>query len=168
MTRRKGREVVVGAIIALTLLQGSAAGVAWFLRDRGERDLTTLTARNAELLLQAERVVPVPVEQPVATPSKWRMLDGPDVAGTMQIIQGLGDTAGVAFDNIKAAQSNTVGKQSFQIVGRGTAHQACLFLAAVEQHDRLLVVETGRVLPGGAEQIVFEVAIATYHLGGGQ
>ncbi len=40
------------------------------------------------------------------------------------------------------------------------------FLVAVEAGDRLVVIESGRVMPGGDDELYFELGFATYHRGG--
>ena len=82
------------------------------------------------------------------------------------VVNALGIEARVTFDAIKASTSNVAGKQSFQLSGHGTPQQVCEFLAAIEKHDRLIIVESGRLTPGGGELVAFDLGLATYHRGG--
>lgn len=162
------RSVVAALVVWLTVLQGAAAGLAWFLRQRTNQELRTQSSTNEELQRELAQARPVPVVETRMAAPKWRLPESSDVAGTMQLVQAIGDAAKVAFDDIKAVPSNTVGKQPFQVVVRGTARQVTTFLAAIEQNSRLLVIENGRFLAGGDDGVVAELGIATYHLGGRQ
>ncbi|MFY9344414.1 MAG: hypothetical protein WAT39_18115 [Planctomycetota bacterium] len=164
----KRKPLVVAAIVTLVGLQAAAGGTAWFLRHGAQCDVAAARLANTDLQRRLAEAPAAPAVETVPEPSRWRLLEGPDVAGTMQSLQGIGDATGVTFDGIKAAQSTTPGRQSFQLNLRGTPVQVCTFLAAVEQHERLLVIETGRVMPGGGEQLALEIGVATYHQAGGQ
>ena len=83
-------------------------------------------------------------------------------------VNELGVDARITFDVIKASASNTPGKQAFQVAGRGAPQNVCEFLAAVERNERLMIVESGRFTPGDEKEVAFELAIATYHRGGGR
>jgi len=151
-----------------TVLQAGLAGVAFYgrrateLELRSERDRASATARQVEQS-QDRQLETVP-----KVPSRWRLQEAVDVSGTLQLIQALGDAAGVEFASLKAAQSSTVGRQSFQIAGGGTPEQVSAFLGDIEQNARLIVIESGRLLPGAGITITFELGLATYHTGGGQ
>jgi dienelactone hydrolase len=170
---RIDRRVLIGAAIVLAaVVQFAAAGIAWYGRGQAEAELEAERQRLSQLERQVAVMKPK-LDTTVPNVSTGAM-QGPvllacaDVAATMQVIQGLGDAAGVAFDNITAAQSNTAGKQSFSIMGHGLPQQVCSFVAAIEQSPRLLVIETGRCMPGGGDQLAFELGLATYHQGGGR
>jgi hypothetical protein len=169
---RIDRRVLIGAAIVLAAVaQFAAAGIAWYGREQAEAELEAERQRLVELERQIAREQPQvgSSETPIVlagAPQGPALLTGADVAATMQVLQGLGDAAGIAFDNITAAQSNTAGKQSFSIMGHGLPQQVCSFVAAIEQSPRLLVIETGRCMPGGGDQLAFELGLATYHQGG--
>lgn len=162
------RTVWTVLVVVATLLQLGTAGAVRFVRDDARKALDAeqqrAVALQRQLESQQERAASVDEQAP--EPTRWRLLDGPDVAATMEAINALGVEAHVTFDVIKAATSNVAGKQTFQLSGHGTATQVCEFLAAIEQHTRLIVVESGRMMPGGDEQIAFDLGLATYHRGG--
>lgn len=163
------KRVMVTLVIGLlTLGQMGAAGVAFFMKKQTTTDVDA--ERQRVIAAETELTRDVPVETPaVAAPkSRWQLLEEPDVAGTMQVLQSVGDATHVVFDRVKASQSSTAGKQSFQILGRGSAVEVCEFLAAIEQHERLIVIESGRLTPSGEEAIAFDLGLATYHARGGK
>ena len=166
--RRLGRQwLAFVVVVGLTVVQAGAAGLAHFWCAA---TATQLAAEQGQLLtvqqqLGAQAAPQVEVAPVMDTKPRWQLLDGPDVAATLETINQLGTEAKVTFGSIKAAQSNTVGKQSFQVSGWGTPAQVCWFLAAVEHGGRLVIVESGRIVPGGDEQISFELGLATYHGG---
>jgi hypothetical protein len=162
------KRIMAGAIVGLVVLQGLGAGVAWLLRTGAADELHDARLVNTSLQSQLDRTPATPVVDIEPAPAKWRLLDGPDVAGTMQSVQGLADSAGLAVDTIRAVASSAVGKQGFQLTARGTPRQVCGFLATLEQQERLLVVESGRVLPATAGTIAIELGFVTFHQGGGQ
>lgn len=162
------RSIVATMVVALTVLQGAAAGLAWFLRQDANRELRTHLSTNEGLQRELAHARPAPSGETRVPAPKWRLPEIPDVAGTMQVVQSIGDVAKVTFDDIKAVATNTIGKQPFSVVVRGTARQVTTFLAAIEQSSRLLVIENGRFLAGGDDGVVAELGIATYHLGGRQ
>ena len=162
------RTVWALLIVVATVLQFGAAGVAHLARvDAGktlESERQQAAALQRQLEAQEERRVVGKVEAPA--PSRWHLLDGPDVAATMEAVNAAGIDARVTFDAIKAATSKVAGKQTFQLSGHGTPVQVCEFLAAIEQHARLIIVESGRFMPGGDDLIAFDLGLATYHRGG--
>lgn len=164
-----GRRGVVLLTLLATLMQGGAAGVAHWWRSESDRAVTT---EQEQLVLaqrrNAARGEHSPEPEPAPVAPQWFLLDGPDVAATLQRVNDLGVDAHVVFDVIKASASNTAGKQAFQVAGRGTPQRVCEFLASIERSDRLMIVESGRFLPGDEDEVAFEFAIATYHRGGGR
>lgn len=167
--RLSRRGIVVLSILTVTLLQGAAAGFARWWRLESEKALQAeqqaladAQRRNAARGEEETPIEPIPVGQ------TWSLLAGPDVAATLQRVNELGVDARATFDVIKASASNTPGKQAFQVAGRGTPQSVCEFLAAVERNERLMIVETGRFTPGDEKEVAFELAIATYHRGGGR
>jgi hypothetical protein len=169
--KRVDRGRSVAAVVAVVvLLQLGSAGVAWFGRQRVAESLQTeqvqLESAQRELERQRERAL----EQVTPAPrlSTWQLLPAADVAGTMQALQQIGDQNGVVVEDLKALPSNTRGKQAFTLTGRGRSQQVAAFLVAVEAGDRLIVIESGRVMPGGDDELYFELGFATYPRGGGR
>lgn len=158
--------VAIG-IALVTVAQVGLAGAAFFVRKQTDARLQAEQERLAASEVRlAEVVVPAPLPVSETPRSRWQLLDAPDVAGTMQVLQAAGDATRVVFDRVKAVQSTTAGKQTFQIVGRGEAVAVCEFLAAIEQEDHLIVIESGRLTPSGEDAVAFDLALATYHQGG--
>lgn len=168
MKRVDKKRVVVTVIVLITALQAGLAGVAGYGRKQADGLLGAARAGVNALTMQVENGKLQAVPEPVPGDSKWSLLENADVSGTLQIVQGLGDAAGITIANAKAGQSATIGRQSFQISGTGTPAQVCTFIASVEGNARLIVVESGRFLPECSEEITFELGLATYHTGGGQ
>ncbi len=164
MTKRNG--FVFGLIVVMFVGQGGAAGLAWYLRHDTSGRLQAARARNLELQQEANRAQPAPVVETQPAPRQLRLPETNDVTGTMQLLEGLCDAAAVSVDALKAMPSNTAGKQPFQVVVRGTPQQVCVLLATIEQHERMLVIESGRVIPGGDEVLSIEFAVSAWHLGG--
>jgi hypothetical protein len=163
--------LVAFGIVVGTGLQAAAAGVVHWWRGEldqelaaGQHEVERLRGDLARQVEASAASAPAPTAAPAGP--RWQLLDGPDVAATLERLNRLGVDHKVAFETVKAVQSNTQGKQSFLLAGRGTPQQVCEFVAAIEQDDRLVIVETGRVMPGGGEQISFEFGVATYHKGG--
>lgn len=168
MSRIDKRIVFAAMIAAATLLQAGLAGAAFLGRQQFGEELAAAKERTASYAFQAERAKAQAVPTEAAKQSPWRLLDGPDVTGTMQVIQALGDATGITFGTVKASQSNTAGKQSFQITGRGSPAQVCAFLVGIEKSPRLIVIENGRASPGGQASVAFELGLATFHGVGGK
>jgi hypothetical protein len=170
MTRFDRKTIWATTILGVTLLQLGSAGAVWFGHQAAKQALAleqkSATALQQQVAAQRERQAASPTVTP--SQSRWCLLDGPDVAATMEILNALGVEASLTFDVIKASTSNVVGKQSFQLAGHGTPQQVCAFLAAIEKHERLIVVESGRMQPGIAAEVAFDLGLATYHRGGGR
>lgn len=160
------KTVVVGLSVTIGLLLVGMAGVAYMTRSS---TVNALSEQESQLKMLREQLA-VAGEQasftPAAADRQWKLHSGPEVVITMQTVQKLGDAAGVAFDGLKALRSADSGKQSFAIAGHGTPDDVCAFLASVEQNNRLMIVETGRMVPAGGDQVAFEFGLATYHAGG--
>lgn len=160
------KTVVVGLSVAIGLLLAGLAGVAYMTRSSSVDALAEQQSQLEMLCGQLESAGHQSASTPTSAPMRWQLHRGPEVVTTMQTVQKLGDAAGVAFDGLKALRSADSGKQSFSIAGHGTPVSVCAFLAAVEQNDRLMIVETGRLVPAGGDQVAFELGLATYHAGG--
>lgn len=163
----KTRVVAVVAVL-IAAVQVALAGVAFWARREADGHLRSAREQVGALSAQvaAARAQAVPPAPPVD--SQWSLLESADVSGTLQLVQSLGDGAGITFTSVKATTSTTAGRQSFLIGGTGTPAQVCAFVAAIEVNPRLTVVENGRLTPGAGEQVAFEFGLATYHTGGGQ
>ena len=162
---RVDKRIVVSAFVAVAFVsQLALAGVAYFWRAGEQNDLAKQQQRLQQLRGQASRREAPPAPTPPVA-ERRQLLSGPDVVATLQILQQLGDEAGVVFDSQQALRATSAGKQTFSVTGHGTPEQVCAFVAGIEQHDRLMVVETGRVLPASEATIAFELGVATYHGG---
>lgn len=163
---RFSRRLVVIVIVSVSLLQAGLAGVAYFGRKANEGILQSAVDRGAKLAAEIAIARERKVDTVPPPPSRWRLLDSPDVSGILEFVQARGDAAGVVFASVKAAQSGTSGKQSYQISGHGTPDQVCTFLEDLETQERLILIESGKVTPGSDSEIQFELGMATYHLRG--
>jgi hypothetical protein len=81
------------------------------------------------------------------------------------VLQSLADAADVTLHAVKATHAGP-GRQSFTLGGRGAPAAVCDFLGAVERHERLLVVENGKLTPAGGGEVAFDFGITTVHAGG--
>jgi hypothetical protein len=160
--------ILIAATTVLLLAQATAAGVAFWLREESARELAAAAAHAAELRRRAAEPPPVPAVESAAPGSRWRLHDGNDVPAVMQLLEAICDGEGVAVEGIKAVTTNAPGRQSFVLAVRGAPEAVCALLAALEQHERLLVVENGRVRPGADGTIAAELGIAASFCGGGR
>ncbi|MFO1078646.1 MAG: hypothetical protein U1E73_13055 [Planctomycetota bacterium] len=159
------RKLVAGVVVGAAVLQIAFAGVAWYARRAAERSadderarVSGMEARIEELAQERAAVAATP--QPVA---RWRIADTADVSGTLQAVQEAGDLAGIELTSLRAEQSKTAGRQTFMIAGTGAPTNICAFVAALEQRDNLIVVESGCVLPATDHTIAFELGLATHY-----
>jgi len=155
------------AIVGIaTAVQLGLAGVAHWSRESAaaERDAERATTANYALQLAAAE------ERQTAGPSGLAprpvLLASADVAGTLRALQNLGDEIGITLVSAKASPSTTPCRQSFVVTGRGTPTQLCAFVARIEQSERLMIVEGGKVSPGTDTEINFEMGLSTHHTGG--
>jgi len=165
---RIDKRVVLVVLVALAFVgQAALAGVAYYVREQKELDVEQRLEQLRELREEQElRQRMLPFVDVDASSPRWQLMRGPDVVGTLQALQQLGDDAGITFDSQTATRAANEGKQPFRIVGHGTPEQVCTFVAGVEEHDRLMIVETGRLMAGGEGEVAFEFGVATYHGGG--
>lgn len=168
MRTRNAEAWTWGAITAAVLVSGGFAGIAWLLRGAAARELLDAVRRSEDLRFQLVRAKagPEPVEPAAAR--RWSLFEQADAAGIVQAIQDAAEVAGVVLDQVGAAAAGETGKQSVRVTGRGRPHAVCSFLADIEQFDRLLVIESGRIEPAIPGTIGFELGVAAYHRGGGQ
>ena len=95
--------VVVGG---LTVLQAGAAGFAHFWRDASVKELAAEQSLLSTVQQQvgAQAAPQVEVAPVVDLKPRWHLLEGPDVAATLEKINQLGTEAKVTFGSIKAAR----------------------------------------------------------------
>lgn len=156
------------AITAAVLVPGAFAGVSWLLRDADARELVDAVRRSEDLRFQLVRAKSVPEPAEPAAARRWQLFEQTDAAGIVQTIQDAAEDAGVVLDQVAAAAAAESGKQSVRVIGRGRPNAVCTFLADLEQSERLLVVESGRIEPASPGAIGFELGVAAYQRGGGQ
>ncbi|MEQ1633791.1 MAG: hypothetical protein ABL997_15530 [Planctomycetota bacterium] len=156
--------LILATVGVVSMLQLAVAGMSYWSRRTAERDLSTQQAQLDFVTEQIERAKRQADEPPpkIANVTQ-QLLPGPDVAGTLQLVQTIADACELQLGSVKAAQSATAGKQSYQISGIGTPDEVCRFLSGLEEHQRLVIVESGRVAPGTETEIAFELGLATYH-----
>ncbi len=163
------RRIAFALIFLMTLLQLGAAGFAHVDRLRSADLLATEEERARVIRRAVERArEDALVARGVAEPS-WHLSDGPDVPATLQELQKMADDNGVKLDGMSASDSATPGRQTFAVTGTGEPAAVCGFLAAIEQTRRLIVVESGAVMPGdNVQTLAFDFGISTWHNGEGQ
>ncbi|MCK5942758.1 MAG: hypothetical protein KAI24_12350 [Planctomycetes bacterium] len=155
----------------MVLVTGAAmlatAGVAFWTSRSEQRHLAEQRALLQQLERDHEAAVAREQQRRVRKGAeRWQLLDGPDVVVTLQHLQAIGDRVGVAFEAQRAIKAADQGKQSFLVSGHGTPQQVTRFVAEIERHDRLMIIETGKVQPAGGPLVAFEFGLATYHRGG--
>lgn len=166
MIRTVPKSLSIVVVGIATVAQLGLAGIAWWSRRSTEEE------RNAERVTAANYAAQLATAQtPSAGAAAGRtphptLLASPDVAGTLRALQTIGDEVGITLVSLKAAQSTTVGRQTFVLSGRGTPDQLCAFVAGIEQSERLVVVEGGKVAPGSDQEVNFEMGLSTHHVGG--
>lgn len=153
-------------VAALLVVQVAGAGGAWFARTSGERHLLTVTAHADSVRAQLAAMPTAPLVESAPAPSRWQLPAANDVAVTMQALQLLADTAGVTLEGLKALPATAAGRQQFALTVAGTPTRVVAFVVALEEQDRLLVIENGRVGAGGAEQILADLTVVAWHHGG--
>lgn len=168
MTKVVRKWVSIGLVAFATLAQLIFAGVACWTRGAAQRDADNERAATENYAAHLAAAVERSSTSPDARVPHATLLPSADVAGTLCALQTLSDSVGVTMVSANASQSNTVGRQAFVIAGRGTPEQLCAFVAGLEQHERLIVIENGKITPGTADEVNFELGLSTYHAGGGK
>ncbi len=134
-----------------------------------QRELEQLQGQVAQLeadLQTTSDVQPLSAEQQRLELMKWKLLSDSDIAGTMHALESVAQDVGVDLISIRSPTSSENGLQLFDVTGRGAPEQICSWFAEVENHERLVVVESGSVGPSIEGSVAFEVRLATHHEGG--
>jgi hypothetical protein len=85
------------------------------------------------------------------------------VSRTLEALQGIGDSVGVLLPTLEVLKSQSEGKRSFRIRGTAAPDRVCALVAAIEELEELVVIETGSILPADGESVIFDLGLATYH-----
>lgn len=165
MNERNRRFALIGIVAAATLGQVGLAGVTLVTRLSTEREARAERRTTAEYAAQLASLQSG-AASPKSVARHVTLLANPDVAGTLRVLQATGDTVGVTLTSVRSLPETTPGRQVFTITGRGAPEQVCAFLADVETNERLMVIETGKVAPGTAGEVLFELGLSTHHAGG--
>lgn len=168
MKRRITSSALLYGAATVCLLQLAAAGVAAFAKQRCVDQLAAESSRQLATTTAIDALRKELATWSAPEPERWQLAEVVDVSATLQVLQAAGDQAGITFSSLKAVLATTPGKQSFQVVGRGQPSELCAWLRQIEQQDRVLVIESGRLTPSGTDSIGFEIGIALYHGGGAQ
>jgi len=157
------RIVVAALIIVVGLAQAGLAGVAYYWRGQTSSDLETakddLDLLNARIDLARAR----PELTATSSESQWRLAAGPDASRTLEALQGIADSVEVRLPTLEVLKSRSEGKRSFRIKGTAAPARVCALVAAIEELEELVVVETGSILPADGESVTFDLGLATYH-----
>ena len=157
------RRIVASIVVSAAAVQIAFAAIAFVARGSTESDLAAARDRHDDLVERIELAESERVATASAHSDRWQLADAPDVSATLRLVQELGDAAAVELTSLAATKSTTEGRQSFRITGTASPAAVCTFLRSVEQSDRLVVVESGRVLPGSETAVIFDLDLATYH-----
>ncbi len=161
----RGVSLVPAVAIVAVVGQAVLAGAATFSRRAAERELERESGLTATYTAQLGHGGRAQTSVAAVGPHA-ELLPSADVAGTLRVLQNLGDQYTVTLASVKAMPATTPGRQPFSITGRGSPTQLCAFLAGIEHHERLMVIESGKVSPGTGDDVSFEVALSTHHAGG--
>ncbi|MBL8750061.1 MAG: hypothetical protein JNK78_12930 [Planctomycetes bacterium] len=161
----RGVSLVPAVALVAVVAQALLAGAATLSRRAAEHELERESGVTASYTAQLSHGVQGQAAAAVAGPHA-ELLPSADVAGTLRVLQNLGDQCKVTLASVKAAPSTTPGRQSFAITGRGSPTDLCTLFAAIERHERLMVIEAGKVSPGTGDEVSFEIALSTHHAGG--
>ncbi len=164
-------DPVKRAIVPCAVLFAVAAmGWAWLARSGAAAAAAAAEAAQqgvAELKVAVEEARQHAAPDPaVAQGPKWRLPDSPEVTTTLRLLGTVAESVGVVMDTIRPLPANEPGRQTFALAGHAAAAKVCEFLAAIEQHPRLLLIENGKVRAGSADEVTFELGLATFHTGG--
>lgn len=166
MSRIVPKSLSIAIVGIATLAQLGFAGVACWSRGAAEQERDAERATAADYAAQLTGAERRAEGAPEGRVPRAVLLPSADVAGTLRALQTLGDDAGITVVSAKASPSTTPGRQSFVITGRGTPDQLCAFVTGLEQSDRLMVIEGGKVTPGTETEVNFEMELSTHHSGG--
>jgi hypothetical protein len=158
------KRLLTVVVVLACVFQAVVAGAVYLSRDVTQRELVSGQA-SLQLLMKRLNGYQAALARPadVETSSESQLLAVPDVVATLQVLQRLGDDAGVWFDSQDVEKSEQPGKQPYMVTGRATPHQLCAFIAGIESSNRLIIIEQGRVTPASEKLVAFELGLATYH-----
>lgn len=161
---------VVAVVVLLAALQVGGAGFAYWTKGQLAEQVVAARSRVDFAMLQLEHALTRPAQPagevaPRPALERPQLLRGPDVAGTLRMVNSLAESASLEFGSVKATTSTQPGKQTYLVTGLGAPERLCQFLANLETGERLVVVESGRITPSSAVEIAFELVLATYHEG---
>ncbi|MCA8977571.1 MAG: hypothetical protein KDC98_22800 [Planctomycetes bacterium] len=157
------RVVTATIVIVVAVVQAGLAGLAFLDKSRAERQLAEVRGRCDDLRIRIEMAEAAPLQEVQTTESKWRLAE-PDVSRTLQIVQEIGDGVGVELTTLEVTKSKTPGKRTFRVTGIASPDRVCALVAGIEELEELVIVETGRLLPGSETEVEFELGLATYHV----
>jgi len=161
----RGRVVTIGSILA-ALGCVAVAAVAWSARSNSEWQLRLAEQETAGLREQVATHESLQTLPDVPEERRWQLLKAPESVETLRYLQEVADSHNIQFDLQQALRSPQAGKQTFVLKGRTSPESFARFVIALEQGERLVVIENGRVLPSAGTVIAFELGVATYDVGG--
>lgn len=137
------------------------AGGTWNLRVAEAEALgeARVTVDSVEDELQS---TPAPV-RPRPQVHRSLLSARPDVVGTLRELESLAVRAGAGLEDARALPSEAAGSLAFRVQGEATPGALCGLLAGIENSDRLLVVESGRVSARDHGRVGYEFRIAAFH-----
>lgn len=168
MNRRALRRLGKVAVVMFFVSHVAWAGITLWWHRAVSQEVATEDQRRQDLQQRfdaAAAAVGHGAEVVRRTP-QWTLLADADVTGTLHVLEVVGEAAGIEVGAVKPVNTNTTGKQGFKVSGHGTPTAICTFLAALEGHQRLMIVETGKVSAGDETTLSFELGIATFHATG--
>lgn len=168
MNRRALRRLGKVAVVMFCVSHVAWAGLTlWWHRSVGQ-EVAIEEQRRQELQQRFDEAATAAGHnaEVVRRTPQWTLLPDADVTGTLHVLEVVGEAAGIEIGAVKPVSNGAAGKQGFKVSGHGTPTAICTFLAALEGHQRLMIVETGRISPGDEATLSFELGIATFHAAG--
>lgn len=87
----------------------------------------------------------------------------PDVAEFLTLLEELAEVSDVFLEDLDAKKSSSAGRQSYALIGKGTATDICALLADIEAYRRLIMVETARLAAQPDGLVRIEIGLASFH-----
>lgn len=105
----------------------------------------SIASNELDIELESDTTPIVSASQQRRELDKWRLQDRPTTARTMQDIEALGATNHVNVHSVLTPSSGQTGTQHFDVDVSGSTEQICGFIRQLENHERLMVVEAGKL-----------------------
>ncbi len=146
---------VVGAVL-------STAGSVRWLRITTEQEQDALAeAIAAQELFAAELVPAAPSAEtaraPVRLPADARVTE------TLETLHALAENTEVVLTACRPTKTTDRGRVEFSVTGHAQGRALGVFLAQVEQHERVFAISAAHFRPATLERVGFDLTIVAFH-----